>query len=75
MDVLTARDGLPATPYFEFVGAISCVIAWRQYPRIACNLVQRLLILGTETEVSLEEVEESIGLRIPVFSEALGQNS
>ena len=37
------------------------------------NLVQRLLILGTETEITQEEVEEVLGRSIPIFSQGVEQ--
>jgi DNA-binding NtrC family response regulator len=39
------------------------------------NIVQRLLILGTESEITQEEVEETVGTEIPIFSKALSQSS
>lgn len=39
------------------------------------NMVQRLLIMGTESEISQEEVVEAIGTEIPIFSQTLNQNS
>jgi DNA-binding NtrC family response regulator len=37
------------------------------------NLVQRLLILGTDTEINQEEVEEVLGRSIPIFSQGIEQ--
>lgn len=71
VDTLTAQDGLPyrhiSLPAQNFLRNHT----WPGNIRELRNLVQRLLILGTETEVSLEEVEESVGTRIPVFTETL----
>lgn len=73
VDVLTAQDGLPyrhiALPAQNFLRNHS----WPGNIRELRNLVQRLLILGTDTEVSLEEAEEAVGIRIPVFSQEIGQ--
>ena len=73
VDVLTAQDGLPYRHISLSAQNFLRNHTWHGNIRELRNLVQRLLILGTETEVSLEEVEESIGPRIPVFSEALGK--
>ena len=34
--------------------------------------MQRLLILGTEVDITLEEAEEAVGAIIPVFSNEIG---
>lgn len=73
VDILTAQDGLP---YRHISLAAQNFLRNHSWPgniRELRNLVQRLLILGTETEVSLDEVEESVGARIPVFSQEIGQ--
>lgn len=73
VDVLTAQDGLP---YRHFSMAAQNFLRHHGWPgniRELRNLVQRLLILGTETEVSQEEAEEAVGARIPVFSQGVGQ--
>lgn len=73
VDVLTAQDGLP---YRHFSTAAQNFLRNHGWPgniRELRNLVQRLLILGTETEISHEEAEETIGTRIPVFSQEIGQ--
>jgi DNA-binding NtrC family response regulator len=73
VDALTAQDGLPyrhiSLPAQNFLRNHT----WPGNIRELRNLVQRLLILGTETEVSLEEVEETVGARIPMFSHELGK--
>ena len=48
---------------------------WLGNIRELSNIVQRLLILGTESEITQEEVEETVGTEIPIFSQALSQNS
>ena len=73
VDILTAQDGLP---YRHISLAAQNFLRNHSWPgniRELRNLVQRLLILGTDTEVSLEEVEEAVGARIPVFSQEIGQ--
>ncbi len=72
VDASTAQDGLPyrhiSLPAQNFLRNH----LWPGNIRELRNLVQRLLILGTETEVSLEEAEDSVGKRIPVFAESIG---
>ena len=73
VDLLTAQDGLP---YRHFSLAAQNFLRNHTWPgniRELRNLVQRLLILGTETEISLDETEEAIGTRIPVFTHEVGQ--
>lgn len=73
VDVLTAQDGLP---YRHISLAAQNFLRNHSWPgniRELRNLVQRLLILGTDTEVSLDEAEEAVGTRIPVFTQAIGQ--
>ena len=48
---------------------------WLGNIRELSNIVQRLLILGTDTEITQEEVEEAIGSEIPIFSQPLEQHS
>lgn len=73
VDVLTAQDGLPYRHISLAAQNFLRNHAWPGNIRELRNLVQRLLILGTETEVSLDEAEEAIGARIPVFSQEIGQ--
>lgn len=73
VDILTAQDGLP---YRHISLAAQNFLRNHSWPgniRELRNLVQRLLILGTETEVTLEEAEEAVGTRIPVFAQEIGQ--
>ena len=72
VDTLTAQDGLP---YRHFALSAQNFLRNHSWPgniRELRNLVQRLLILGTETEISLDEVEEAVGTTIPVFTQDLG---
>jgi len=48
---------------------------WLGNIRELSNIVQRLLILGTDTEITQEEVEEAIGSEIPIFKQPLEQHS
>jgi DNA-binding NtrC family response regulator len=73
VDMLTAQEGLP---YRHISLAAQNFLRNHTWPgniRELRNLVQRLLILGTETEVSLDETEEAVGARIPLFSQEIGQ--
>lgn len=69
---LTAQDGLP---YRHFTLAAQNFLRnqrWAGNILELRNLVQRLLILGTEVEISLEEAEEAVGASIPVFAHEVG---
>ena len=48
---------------------------WLGNIRELSNIVQRLLILGTDSEITQEEVEEAVGCEIPIFSQSLIQDS
>ena len=39
------------------------------------NLVQRLLILGTDAEITQEEVEEAVGTEVPIFTQAIPKSA
>ncbi|PID99862.1 MAG: transcriptional regulator [Thiothrix nivea] len=69
---LTAIDGLP---YRHFSLAAQNFLRNHRWPGNILelrNLVQRLLILGTEVEIDLEEAEEAVGAIIPVFTNEVG---
>ncbi len=73
VDLLTEQEGLP---YRHF--SVSAQNFLRQHPwpgniRELRNLVQRLLILGTDVSISQEEAEEALGAYIPVYEEGVGQ--
>ena len=73
VDKLTEQDNLP---YRHF--SVPAQNHLRNYPwfgniRELRNLVQRLLIMGTDVEISQEEVEESLGTEVPVFSQTIEQ--
>lgn len=70
---LTAQDGLP---YRHFTLPAQNFLRnhrWAGNILELRNLVHRLLILGTEVDISLEEAEEAVGATVPVFSSELGQ--
>jgi len=48
---------------------------WLGNIRELSNIVQRLLILGTESEITQEEVENAIDTEIPIFSQSLSPDS
>lgn len=68
VDQLTVQDGLPyrhfSVPAQNFLRNHD----WFGNIRELRNLVQRLLIMGTDSEISQEEVEESLGAEIPLFA-------
>ena len=69
---LTAQEGLP---YRHFTFPAQNFLRnqrWSGNMLELRNLVQRLLILGTEVDISLEEAEEAVGAAIPVFSHEVG---
>lgn len=70
---LTAQDGLP---YRHFTLPAQNFLRnhrWSGNILELRNLVHRLLILGTEVEISLEEAEEAVGATVPVFTSEIGQ--
>ncbi len=72
---LTAQDGLP---YRHFSLAAQNFLRNHRWPGNIPelrNLVQRLLILGTDVEIDLEEAEEAVGAIIPVFSSDVSYTS
>ena len=48
---------------------------WLGNIRELSNIVQRLLILGTDSEITQDEVEEAIRPEIPIFSNKVGKSS
>ncbi|MEE9302298.1 MAG: sigma-54 dependent transcriptional regulator [Thiotrichaceae bacterium] len=73
VDLLTEQESLP---YRHF--SVSAQNHLRNHPwpgniRELRNLVQRLLILGTDVSISQEEAEEALGSYIPVYDEGVGQ--
>lgn len=73
VDLLVSQDGLPYRHFTLPAQNHLRNYGWPGNVRELRNLVQRLLILGTDVDISQEEVEEAMGAQIPVFSETLGQ--
>ncbi len=73
VDQLTGHDGLPyrhfSVPAQNFLRNHD----WFGNIRELRNLVQRLLIMGTDSEITQEEVEEALGAEIPIFSSSIAQ--
>ncbi|HPE61101.1 MAG TPA: sigma-54 dependent transcriptional regulator [Thiolinea sp.] len=73
VNLFTVQDGLP---YRHFTLPAQNFLRnhrWSGNVLELRNLVQRLLILGTEVDISLDEAEEAVGASIPVFSSEIGQ--
>jgi len=73
VDQLTEQDELP---YRHFSVPAQNHLRnhdWFGNVRELRNLVQRLLIMGTDSEITQEEVEESLGTEIPLFSSPVSQ--
>ncbi|WP_020396081.1 sigma-54-dependent transcriptional regulator [Thiolinea disciformis] len=69
---LTSQEGLP---YRHFTFPAQNFLRnqrWAGNMLELRNLVQRLLLLGTEVDISLEEAEEAVGASIPVFNHEVG---
>ena len=73
VDQLTSRDGLPYRHFSVSAQNFLRNHDWFGNIRELRNLVQRLLIMGTDSEITQEEVEESLGTDIPIFSSPLSQ--
>ena len=71
VDQQTIKDGLPYRHFSVAAQNFLRNYRWLGNVRELRNLVQRLLILGTDTEIDLEEVEESLGANIPIFEQGL----
>lgn len=68
VDNLTAQENLP---YRHFALAAQNFLrshTWLGNIRELKNLVQRLLIVGTDYEVTQDEVEEALGSQVPIYS-------
>jgi len=70
---LTSQDGLPYRHFSVPAQNFLRNHEWFGNIRELRNLVQRLLIMGTESEITQEEVEETLGTEIPIFSSPLSQ--
>ena len=73
VDLLTEQEGLP---YRHFSVSAQNFLRHHPWPGNILelrNLVQRLLILGTDVSISQEEAEEALGSYIPVYDEGVGK--
>ncbi|HHL18831.1 MAG TPA: sigma-54-dependent Fis family transcriptional regulator [Thiothrix sp.] len=73
VDIFTEREGLPYRHFDVSAQNYLRNHPWKGNIRELRNLVQRLLILGTEIDISQEETEEAIGAYIPVYDEGVGK--
>ncbi len=73
VDQLTGKDGLPYRHFSVPAQNFLRNHEWFGNIRELKNLVQRLLIMGTDSEITQEEVEESLGAEIPLFSSPISQ--
>lgn len=73
VDQLTDKEGLPYRHFSVPAQNFLRNHQWFGNVRELRNLVQRLLIMGTDAEISQEEVEESLGTEIPVFTQTVTQ--
>ena len=73
VDQLTGQDGLPYRHFSVPAQNFLRNHEWFGNIRELRNLVQRLLIMGTDSEITQEEVEESLGAEIPIFSSPISQ--
>ena len=69
------REGLPYRHFSVPAQNFLRHHQWLGNIRELSNIVQRLLILGTDSEITQEEVEEAVGSEIPVFSQPLSQTA
>jgi len=72
VDQLTEVDGLPYRHFSVSAQNFLRNHSWFGNIRELRNLVQRLLIMGTEVEISQEEVESVLGAEVPIFAQAVG---
>lgn len=71
VDQQIEKDGLP---YRHFSVSAQNYLRnhhWLGNIRELSNMVQRLLILGTDSEITEDEVEEVIGAEVPIFSDMI----
>jgi DNA-binding NtrC family response regulator len=71
VDQQTLKDGLPYRHFSVAAQNFLRNYRWLGNIRELRNLVQRLLILGTDTEIDLDEVEETLGASIPIFEQGI----
>ena len=73
VDFLTEQEGLPYRHFSVPAQNYLRNHQWFGNVRELRNLVQRLLIMGTDAEITQEEVEESLGTEIPIFANIISQ--
>ncbi len=73
VDQLTEHDGLPYRHFSVPAQNYLRNHKWFGNIRELRNLVQRLLIMGTDAEIDQEEVEESLGAEVPVFTQSVSE--
>lgn len=73
VDRLTEQEGLPYRHFSVPAQNHLRNHQWFGNIRELRNLVQRLLIMGTDAEITQEEVEESLGAEIPIFTNSSSQ--
>ena len=73
VDFLTEQEGLPYRHFSVSAQNYLRNHQWFGNIRELRNLVQRLLIMGTDAEITQEEVEESLGTEIPIFTNNISQ--
>ena len=71
VDQLTEQDGLPYRHFSVSAQNFLRNHQWFGNIRELRNLVQRLLIMGVDAEITQEEVEESIGVDVPIFAQSV----
>jgi two-component system nitrogen regulation response regulator NtrX len=73
VDLMTVQESLPYRHFSLAAQNYLRTYPWPGNIRELRNLVQRLLILGSDVDISQDEVEEAIGTQIPVFNDGVGQ--
>ena len=71
VDQLIEVDGLPYRHFSVSAQNFLRNHSWLGNIRELRNLVQRLLIMGTETEISQDEVEEALGTEVAIFTQGI----
>ena len=71
VDQLTEQDSLPYRHFSVSAQNYLRNYQWFGNIRELRNLVQRLLIMGVDAEITQEEVEEAVGTDIPIFTQSV----
>ena len=74
VDQLVLQEGLPYRHFSVPAQNFLRNHQWFGNVRELRNLVQRLLIMGTDAEIDQEEVEASLDIEIPIFVQSLSQS-